>query len=156
MPKLESKIRVASFNDPVHCFSWPFEQTIVDGFADVAHLLEPKKFSVPFPLLSPNQQIIKVALTRSFFHSFTPKRLCSLSKLYQKSKLALLVAFVGKKPKESLELSAQKYGHIAHSVHLLKYDGITIDTVWLTYPFDSGFYNFAMKKGALEAVFIIK
>ena len=29
-------------------------------------------------------------------------------------------------------------------------------TAWLTYPFDSGFYNFAMKKGALEAVFIIK
>ena len=31
-----------------------------------------------------------------------------------------------------------------------------IHTVWLTYPFDSGFCNFAMKKGALKAVFIIK
>ena len=29
-------------------------------------------------------------------------------------------------------------------------------TVWLTYPFDSGFCNFAMKKGSLKAVFIIK
>ena len=29
------------------------------------------------------------------------------------------------------------------------------DTVWLTYPFDSSFCNFAMKKGAHKAVFII-
>ena len=31
-----------------------------------------------------------------------------------------------------------------------------VDTVWLTYPFDSGFCNFAMKNGAHKAVFIIK
>ena len=29
-------------------------------------------------------------------------------------------------------------------------------TVWLTYPFDSGFCNFAMKKGALKAVLVIE
>ena len=73
-------------------------QTIVDGFADVAHLLEPKKFSVPFPLLSQSTDY-KSCLDTFVLSQFHTKKTLLLLKTLSEIKASLACGLCGEKTK---------------------------------------------------------